>query len=663
MSKFVTTAARRISNTALRSSQPLQFTFTSHPVANNPEFVIGKEGSHIANRLEHEISHYARAIGEVIKNSAGQNVVYRSWNYSDCDRHPDQKPGIITLGAMTMKLTVMQSLGIEMEEGLESRIQKIQQDLRDNFDLGKNAKDYREILDQDREAIEKLNRAWIDNSATIDQVWQGSDYRISGSDASDPKAAEVIKQTLHEIFEDEPEIKRLVIADCDGEEQIDAVKDLLKSMNLEGRLSIVPLFEDRVQAGAVKEIIEKFPEIETIQIAGSDSKRRIGYVGLLNLVMDISTAIEESGRDIKIFVGSGNTHWRAEDLISLVPQQREVERTVQGQLVFSMEDAQFTENFLAEQQSHLRSRPSNEEVESVRDFFVALDEFQETTSHDAQNDPIFRKLPIDLILNNSKFFGSRHKPNKFSESDSLSELDLLERTRAIEHTWIYKLTGMPSPEIVDLYNIIQNDELRAQLLEKKDNPYVMAVIKSALKGMHYCDEEIARKYCVSDEVCEQNFAKLRAVQSFINENFREMDSAQLVRRDLKLYSHSDEEFAETWQKFGDFRRSLADLVTTERSELGISEQDRKQAVNKMVKDYYILTPQSISQVTGRTFSTQRELPSRDHLGIAKCLANISDLFSEAPPVIENSKPKQFCGLGSTTVFKALASQQHDAVRI
>ncbi|MCE3255745.1 MAG: hypothetical protein K0R25_1239 [Rickettsiaceae bacterium] len=633
----------------------LDIVLTSHPVAGNQKLVgRNKEGVHVAKPLWHEIGEYAGAVEKIIGNYKGKSVTFRAWNYSDCDRHPDQKPGIITLGTLTKKMAVLKGLDIKVDEGVEKKVGEVLEKLKANFDLAENKENYKAVLAGYEDSIESLNNIWEENWEGVSKVWQGSDYRISGSDLNDEKTLTNIKETLAEIIESKAEIRRVIIADCEGADQIGVAMKLIDSMKFKDRPKLVPLFEDRVKLGVIREIIKQYLEIDTMQIAGSDSKRRIGYAGLLKLLMEIALEIEHSGRYIKIFVGSGNTHWRAEDLIALVPIEIDVERTVQGQLVFSLEDKNFAWNFLKEQQDNLRLRPSIAEAKDGFELFKKLDKLQQERAEATQNDPIFKKVPLDLILNNSKFFGSRHKPNKFpADSDSLSEKNLLSLTRAIEHAWIYKLTGAVSPEIMDLHNVLQNDEMREMLLAKKDNPYVIALIKSASKGAHYCDETVARKYYASDEICDENFRKLREVERFIHENFQEIEErSALVQKDLKWYEPQNE-FAEAWQQFADFRETLANLVGDEQVKV-----DRQQ-VNRVLYDQYLQHPAHISRYTGRTFSTQSGAPKANNASIEKCLEEISNLFEESPAVRNFAPSKSFKKEGAR-IFRVMGGREINA---
>ncbi len=641
-----------------KTSSPVKFVFTSHPVSGNPDLVKNsKNGAFVAKNLWHEGDEFSKAIEQILENYEGEEVSFGSWNYSDCDRHPDQKPGIITLGELRIKLAVIQGLGIETDELVRDQINEAVEKLKADFDLGHEAQGYKVVLAQYAESIELLNQIWASNLEKVNKAWEGSDYRISGSDLEGEKSL-TIKETLREIFESpSPDVTRLVIADCEGVQQIESVKELLSSLELQNRLKIIPLFEDRVAEGVVAQIIENHPDIDTIQIAGSDSKRRIGYVGLLKLLTDISLEIDNSKREMTVFAGSGNTHWRAEDLTSLIPREIGAERTVQGQLVFSMADENFAKNFLEEQRENLSSRPFIYEARDAFNLLKKLDKFQQGRSEATQDDAIFKKAPLDLILNNSKFFGSRHKPNKFpANSDSLSERNLLDLTRAIEHAWIYKLTAAVSPEITDLHSIISNDELRQEFLAKKDNPYVIAIVKSASKGMHYCDEKTAIKYYVSDEVCSEHFTRLREVEEFINENFKGIESrAALVQKDLKWYDESPQEFAQSWQQFEDFRMDLAQLVTQDSTR----ESDLKQKVNSLVHEQYVNHPTQISKKTGRTFSTlvQREaLPKTNGTAIALKIQEISDLFEESPAI--RTFAPSFSGLEKTTAFQFLGQRDN-----
>ena len=583
---------------------------TMHPVINpnvNNTYISKKTGLITSKSLWYETKDYFDNLPKLIENIKNKNVILRNWVGTDCDRHPDHRPGMISYIAILEKMKILEALKIDVQKKQE--LDQCINELNSHFaqEKSKNliTNQYQNILLNNKNEIKQLNQAWKANLEQVRKIYQGSDYRVSGDDLKDIKHKnyETIAQTLKEIEKSEIDIQRFIVADCDSKQQILEAKKLISALNLKN-LEIIPLFEDRISTNDIKEILESNDNIKTIQIAGSDSKRRVGQIGVFALLSNVIEATQSVNKDrkFKIFIGSGNTHWRTEDLSAFVPQEYEIERTIQGQLVPSLsKDQQLCNNFINDQAEKLNKRPSLEDLTKIKDLLQKLDKKQKEYQDNNQNKPIFKKEPIELLLNSTKFFGSRFKPNIFSNENGISQQDLLDKSRAIEHAWVHQMTGCPASEIADLSNIISDGGLKDNLIKNKENPYIKSIIENALKSIWYSDQDLAKKYCVNQEIVDEKFEQLENVNSFIEKNFKDIYNNQeaLIINDLKL--NKDFDFSQGKEGFKEFRNEIATNIQNKIKNFDL-EVDPAKKINRDI-DLYYKNSNGLHNITGRNFSS------------------------------------------------------------
>jgi hypothetical protein len=328
-------------------------------------------------------------------------VVLGNWVGTDCDRHPDHRPGMISYIAILEKMKVLEGLDVKLtDEKILILLEKCINDLENNFDKEKftnpKTEQYENILLSSKTEIDKLNKDWEDNLEKVRKIYTGSDYRISGDDLKDENSInyQIIKNTLVEIKKSQIDIQRFIIADCNDKKQIEQAKELIENhVNLKN-LEIVPLFEDRIATNKIKEILKSGKNIKTIQIAGSDGKRRIGQIGIFALLSNITEAAKSfnNERKFKIFIGSGNTHWRTEDLSALIPQEYKVERTIQGQLFVSLSNnKELCDKFNSEYNQKLNERPTSEDLCEITDLLKDMDKKQKQYQDKHQSEKVFNK--------------------------------------------------------------------------------------------------------------------------------------------------------------------------------------------------------------------------------------------------------------------------------
>jgi YesN/AraC family two-component response regulator len=113
----------------------------------------------------------------------------------------------------------------------------------------------------------------------------------------------------------------------------------------------------------------------------------------------------------------------------------------------------------------------------------------------------------------------------------------LDFAREIEQSWV----RCCAPEILDLANIIKDNNLKNQIIENKENPYIKNIIENSLKSTCYAHKKLAEKYYFSKEILDRNFKELDNVELFIKENFSQLSNQKnnLLKQDLKLESDYD----------------------------------------------------------------------------------------------------------------------------
>ena len=617
----------------VKFSAPTKITVTNHPVTNySLESLKSKNGVFTAKELWHELRHSFDSYNSLLKNFKDKDVSIRSWKHGDRDRHPDEQTGISTLGSILEKASILDSIEVPINETLKQNIENCVDELIERFDTReKNKSDFHEVIAKYQTSISTLNGLWESNLETVRKIHAGSDYRVSSSDLKDSESQTKVVETLREMRESKADITRLIIADCENAKQVEIARKLAKDSGLE--LEVLPLLEDRIEKTELQEIIKATAQGTSklnIMIAGSDSDRRIHKAGVTNLVFKIIDGIKEYMEEnpgqienVNFFTGTGNSVFRTQKLPHFIPTLMvdgknivEVETTVQGQSFHALADKEFSELYLEKHEEGLSNRPSQQDVAEVRELFSELDKTQENSLKEHGDDPILNTKIIKKILDNSKVFGSRFKDVKF-EKETISQNDLLNKTRAIDHAWIWQITGVVPTGVKDFCEMIENADLRQKLIDHKDNVYTQKLAQDILQMTYYCDADLAKNYYCNEEVLREDFEKLNEVKSFVKSNFpdifNEIDS--IMKDEYKHYDKSAQEFENYWKEFEEFRQNLhsATLEAVEKDEenkvTNGTENAHNVAIARSISNYY--SRGELAKNSGGNYSTMvaRDVPN------------------------------------------------------
>ena len=611
------------------SDPKVKMTVTMHPVTNYPKELLKTDGEvYTAKEMWHEIKHSFESYKELLQNFKDKNVVLRSWKHGDRDRHPNEQTGISTLGSIIEKAAILEALNIEINLDLHKNIELCVSELIHRFDTRpKNQSDYHEVVAKYSDSLDELNQLWQDNLGQVREIHAGSDYRVSSSDLKDAESQEKVIQTLVEMRESNADITRLIIADCENATQVEIARRLADNSGL--KLEVMPLIEDRVSKDELKNIIEataKDNSLMNIMIAGSDSDRRIHKVGVTNLVFDIVDGIKEYMENnpgqlekVNFFTGTGNSVFRTQKLPHYIPTLLvdgkniiEVEATTQGQSFHALADEVLSQRYLQEHVKGLDNRPTQEDVSQVRGFFAKCDVVQARYLETNGDDPILRTDRTKKILDNGKVFGSRFKDVNFL-NETISQYDLLDSTRAIDHAWIWQTTRAVSTGIKEFHHLMSDPELQAEMLDNRDNPYVKKLVQDILQMSCYCDEKIAKKYYCNEATCNEDFAKLQEVTSFIKDNFPVISEEinNTMKNEHKHFDVSNAQFKEYWKEDLQYCEELAELVKKAVDKDQETETSPKKSnsfnrdINHLHINYHNRSP--LLKNSGRNYSTQTGL--------------------------------------------------------
>lgn len=633
--RFLTTAP----STQFKDFKPKEdtrITVTMHPVTNIPFNDLKKSGdTYVTKELWHEIINAFDSYKELLKNFQGKNVTLRSWKHGDRDRHPHEQLGISTLGSIIEKISILDALGVEINDNLQANVMRCVDELLERFDTRKKGKsDYHEVTAKYEDSLNELNELWKENMALVRTIHAGSDYRVSSSDLESVESQQKIIDTLAEMKESNADITRLIIADCENVEQVRTAKLLAANSGL--NLEIMPLFEDRMPKDTLMEIIEEIAEGKSkinVMIAGSDSDRRIHKVGVINLVININDCIKEyleknPGQitEVNFFTGTGNSVYRTQKLSHFIPTLivdgnniMAVETTVQGQSFHALKDVELSGVYLEEHQKGLENRPTQNDVALARGIFSTFDQIQKEHLQTHGNDPILRADMIAKILPNSRGFGSRSKEVIF-DSETISQNDLLNKTRAIDHAWIWQITRVVPTGVKEFHHIVSTEQ--ELLLENKYNPYVKKLVQDIYQMSYYCNEEIAKDYYCNEETLRSDFGKLAEVKDFVKINFPEIHQEIIdsMKHEYKHYNIKNAQFEEYFEEFTQYCRDLSALsksaieLDKKNSQEQLKSEDKSQIKNpfnheitKLNARYYGETSR-LHKNSGRNFSTT---PERD----------------------------------------------------
>lgn len=520
---------------------------THHPVSN-PRIKISKPID-----LWDEIAEYANSYTRIIDNaSTTPHVHIESWAL-DFDRHPQEQTGIAVYIIVVTLMCVLDAFGI-VPEALRANLETLCVRMRTAFST--NDSTVRDMIQEHLVDIKTLEQLYVSHKDVFANTWGGFHYRFPTKLLDSPEGHDKIHERLKEIrLCGVDTVRRIILADFARDEDFDKAASILEKEGVDTR-KLVPLIEDRMQC--TEQLFLK--DFELIQLAGSDTMRRIGMAGLIHLIISVSKHIVETGGRQSIFVGQGNTNHRSAMISSIIPSMIPVETTSQGEIVRSLAEPTFFEDYIAHynRMNDSNHRPSFNEMLDVSEFYSVLDQSQMRLFEANKNIHLFKAAKLNDILATQFIFGSRFKKKHFSED--ISENDLLTQTRAITHAWVYQLTGAVPLEIREIYHFIQHDEYRRTFIAKRSNPYIRFMMQNAIKSTLNCDAALAKEYYSNSNIHTEHFEMLYAVTRFLVEYFNDdyEERFELLRLELNKFKLSQNEFVDCWQRFRKFRYELVD---------------------------------------------------------------------------------------------------------
>ena len=572
------------------------------PAPHNPDILESKP-------LWYEIDFYYEKLIKVAQNIKDR-VFYGGWFFSDGDRHRDQQPGIFAYGSIQDKRATLIGLGIDISD-LENDLQNCKNDFIQDFNTRneqesyeKEDVDYKGIMQKYHDSLQKLEERWNDNLEEIKKFHVGNDIRVSSADLETVEGREKIRKSLDEARDCNAYITRFIIADCEKVYHVEQANLLIKQAGLDSNVQIMPLFEDALNQELFEKIVnftiktvDGIPKV-FIMLAGSDSLRRVEEAGILQIIHYIGQYAKDNPHlDITLLAGCGNTHFRTDNLASLFPNLNnlKVQRTVQGKLFADLADKDFANDFVDDQEEQLAHRPTFEELCAIKGMINKMAEKQQDFLTKYGHIGFLKSEPIATLFNANKGFGSRIKKNVFT-ADIIGQYDFLTGSRAIEHAWMWQMTGAVPFAIKVFHDFLQDEGIRNDIENNQNNPYIRNMITNIVKTLKYVDKDLSKDLYANDEIWEDDFAKKNQVEEFVKKNFKDIydNQSDLVRKDLKYYRLTTEEFdQEKWPEFHNFRKDVINCITSDKSDSIAVQQ-----INKTVIDYY-----GQQSVNARNFST------------------------------------------------------------